>query len=135
MEMILQYLYAAVVALAIFAGMFIGVPVLVNNEKFKKLKKVFSIAADMVLAIEQEFGVLERQEGETDEEYQLRKAEFNIEKKMACHDAIVDALLAFKLPVPSDEVIDKAIEYGVRTMNVLFPKLTEVELFPEKKEE
>ena len=64
--------------------MFVGIPILVNNEKFKKVKGFFSIAADMVLAIEQEFGILERLEGETDEEYQARKDIFNIEKKAAC---------------------------------------------------
>ena len=123
MELILQYLYAAVAALVIFAGMFVGIPALTNNEKFRKLKKVFSIAADMVLAIEQEFGILERLEGETDEEYKLRKDKFNANKKAACREAIIEALTAFKLPVPSDEIIDKAIEYGVKAMNVLFPAL------------
>lgn len=120
--MFLQYVYVAIAGLLVFAGMFVGIPILVNNEKFKKVKGFFSIAADMVLAIEQEFGILERLEGETDEEYQARKDIFNIEKKAACREAIIETLVAFKLPVPSEEVIDKAIEYGVKAMNLFLKK-------------
>jgi hypothetical protein len=125
--MILQYVYAGVAMLVVFAVMFVGIPIIVNNEKFKKLKKFFAIAADMVLAIEQEFGILERLEDETDEEYLARKAEFNKAKKMACREAIVETLVAFGLPVPLDETIDKAIEYGVKTMKALFPEFIGVE--------
>lgn len=120
--MFLQYVYAAIAGLLVFAGMFVGIPMLVNNEKFKKVKGFFGIAADMVLAIEQEFGILERLEGETDEEYQARKDTFNAEKKAACREAIIKTLVAFKLPVPSEEVIDKAIEYGVKAMNLFLKK-------------
>lgn len=120
--MFLQYVYAVIAGLLVFAGMFIGIPMLVNNEKFKKVKKFFGIAADMVLAIEQEFGILERLEGETDEEYQARKDIFNAEKKAACREAVIKTLVAFKLPVPSEEVIDKAIEYGVKAMNLFLKK-------------
>jgi hypothetical protein len=95
---------------------------LVNNEKFKKVKGFFGIAVDMVLAIEQEFGILERLEGETDEEYQSRKDAFNAKKKAACMEAVIETLVAFKLPVPSEEVIDKAIEYGVKAMNLFLKK-------------
>ena len=38
-----------------------------------------------------------------------------IKPKMACREAIVETLVAFGLPVPLDETIDKAIEYGVKT--------------------
>jgi hypothetical protein len=120
--MFLQYVYAAIAGLLVFAGMFVGIPMLVNNEKFKKVKGFFGIAADMVLAIEQEFGILERLEGETDEEYQARKDAFNAKKKAACLEAVIETLVAFKLPVPSEEVIDKAIEYGVKAMNLFLKK-------------
>lgn len=120
--MFLQYVYAAIAGLLVFAGMFVGIPMLVNNEKFKKVKGFFGIAADMVLAIEQEFGILERLEGETDEEYQSRKDAFNAKKKAACMEAVIETLVAFKLPVPSEEVIDKAIEYGVKAMNLFLKK-------------
>jgi hypothetical protein len=120
--MFLQYVYAAIAGLLVFAGMFVGIPMLVNNEKFKKVKGFFGIAADMVLAIEQEFGILERLEGETDEEYQSRKDAFNAKKKAACLEAVIETLVAFKLPVPSEEVIDKAIEYGVKAMNLFLKK-------------
>src|SRR5690606_33832029 len=120
--MFLQYVYVAIAGLLVFAGMFVGIPILVNNEKFKKVKRFFGIAADMVLAIEQEFGILERLEGETDEEYQARKDAFNAEKKAACREAIIKTLVAFNLPVPSEEVIDKAIEYGVKAMNLFLKK-------------
>lgn len=120
--MFLQYVYVAIAGLLVFAGMFVGIPILVNNEKFKKVKGFFGIAADMVLAIEQEFGILERLEGETDEEYQARKDAFNAEKKAACREAIIKTLVAFNLPVPSEEVIDKAIEYGVKAMNLFLKK-------------
>jgi len=120
--MFLQYVYAVIAGLLVFAGMFIGIPMLVNNEKFKKVKGFFGIAADMVLAIEQEFGILERLEGETDEEYQARKDAFNAKKKAACLEAVIETLVAFKLPVPSEEVIDKAIEYGVKAMNLFLKK-------------
>lgn len=120
--MFLQYVYAAIAGLLVFAGMFVGIPMLVNNEKFKKVKGFFGIVADMVLAIEQEFGILERLEGETDEEYQARKDAFNAKKKAACLEAVIETLVAFKLPVPSEEVIDKAIEYGVKAMNLFLKK-------------
>ena len=120
--MFLQYVYAAIAGLLVFAGMFVGIPMLVNNEKFKKVKGFFGIVADMVLAIEQEFGILERLEGETDEEYQARKDAFNAKKKAACMEAVIETLVAFKLPVPSEEVIDKAIEYGVKAMNLFLKK-------------
>lgn len=120
--MFLQYVYAAIAGLLVFAGMFVGIPMLVNNEKFKKVKGFFGIVADMVLAIEQEFGILERLEGETDEEYQSRKDAFNAKKKAACLEAVIETLVAFKLPVPSEEVIDKAIEYGVKAMNLFLKK-------------
>lgn len=120
--MFLQYVYAAIAGLLVFAGMFVGIPMLVNNEKFKKVKGFFGIVADMVLAIEQEFGILERLEGETDEEYQARKDAFNAKKKAACLEAVIETLVAFKLPVPSEEVINKAIEYGVKAMNLFLKK-------------
>jgi len=119
---ILGYVYAVIVGLGFFAAFFFGIPALVRNDKFAKLKNLFAIASDLVYATEQEFGILEKLEGETDEEYLARKEAFNCEKKEACREAIIEALTAYGLPVPAESVIDSAIEYGVKAMNIFLGK-------------
>lgn len=113
MSLITGYILFGVVVLVAVAYFFFAVPAL--RKGLDKFEAVVNVAVQMVRAIEQEFK--SEAPDPNDPDYEAKKAAYNVQKKLACREAILEVLAEFKLPIPSNEVIDKAIEIGVFIMN------------------
>lgn len=100
----------------VVVGLFYGVlPLLSGNKALKNYQTLIGVAVDLVKAVEQQFKSVELDPNDPD--YEQKKAQLQQEKHDACVAAIKEILTEYKLPLPSDAVISRAIEIGVYAMN------------------